>query len=288
MVKGESAKIPHKVLLAKLVIFLFIGVVFGKLIDKVVASVNGEPILLSDLKMAEIYYGIHDKSELLKRLIEVNLFYQYLTKKGINIPDEKVDELVKKIAKSNGMSLEELVEKLNKYDLTLKDFKELLKKDLIATAGLREYLIRNIKISEIELELAKLKKGLLKVKKKIELVSIPKQRAKEVEMLLTGLDIDLKALAKKVGGHYQILSVEKGDLIKELDERVWKAKKGELLFAEDNKNLYILRVLGEVKEAEGVNEEELKREILAKKLKEEYQKLKEELLKNSTIEIIEK
>ena len=288
MAQGKSSKLPDKVLLGKLIILFFVGIVFGKLVDKVIASVNGEPILLSDLKMAEIYYGIHDKNELLKKLIEVNLFYQYLVQRGIDIPDEKVDELVRNIARANGISVEELAKELNKQELTLKDFKELLKKDLIATAGLREYLLRNIKVSEVELELAKLKKGNLKIRKRIEIVSVPKEKAKKVENLLTDLNINLEELAEKVEGHYQILSVEKGDLIKELDERVWKAKKGELIFAEDDKNIYILRVLGEEKVTEGVDEEKLKQEILAKKFQEEYQKLKEELMKNSVIAIIEK
>ncbi len=288
MAQGKSSKLPDKVLLGKLIILFFVGIVFGKLVDKVIASVNGEPILLSDLKMAEIYYGIHDKNELLKKLIEVNLFYQYLVQRGIDIPDEKVDELVRNIARANGISVEELAKELNKQELTLKDFKELLKKDLIATAGLREYLLRNIKVSEVELELAKLKKGNLKIRKRIEIVSVPKEKAKKVENLLTDLNINLEELAEKVEGHYQILSVEKGDLIKELDERVWKAKKGELIFAEDERNIYILRVLGEEKVTEGVDEEKLKQEILAKKFQEEYQKLKEELMKNSVIAIIEK
>ncbi len=287
MVNGKNSKLSGKVLLGKLVILFFVTFGFGKLLDKVIASVNGEPILLSDLRMGLIYYRIEDKEQLLNKLIEVNLFYQYLTQKGIDIPDEKVDELVRNIAEANGISLEELVNELRKQELTLKDFKELLKKDLIATAGLREYLLRNINISEVELELAKLKKGYLKIKKKIELVSVPKDKAREVEKFLTDLRMDLEELAKEVGGHYQTLSVEKGDLIKELDERVWKAEKGELIFAEDERNIYILRVLGEERVSEGIDEEELRQEILVRKLEEEYRKLKEELLKNSVIAIIE-
>ena len=287
MVAGKGSKVQRKILLGKFIVLFFVSILFGKLVDKVVASVNGEPILSSDLKMAEIYYGIHDKDKLLNRLIELNLFYQYLAQRGIDIPDEKVDELVRNIARSNGMTLEELVKELHGFGLTLKDFKELLKKDLIATVGLREYLLRSIKVSEIELELAKLKSGKLKVKKKIELVSIPKEKASEVEKLITSLNINLKELAERLDGQYKILSVEKGDLIEELDERVWRAKKGEMLFAEDSKKLYIIRILGEEKKVEGVDEEKLKREILTKKLEEAYKKLRDELIANSVITIID-
>lgn len=288
MAKEKGSKLSRKVLLGQLVILLFASLLFGRLVDKVVASVNGEPILLSDLKMAEIYYGVSDKDKLLERLIEVNLFYQYLVQRGIDIPDESVDELVKEIAKANGMTLEQLVEELNKYELTLKDLKEFLKKDLIATEGLKEYLLRNIKVSKLELELTKLKKGDLRIKKKVELVLVPKEKAKELERLLTSSKVNLQELSQKVGGHYQVLSVEKGDLVKELDERVWSAESGELIFAEDSKSIYILRVLGEEKIAGEADEEALKREILAKKFQEEYQKLKEELTKKSVITIIER
>jgi len=288
MVKGKGSKLSRKVLLGQLVILLFASLLFGRLVDKVVASVNGEPILLSDLKMAEIYYGVSDKDKLLERLIEVNLFYQYLVQRGIDIPDENVDELVKEIAKANGMTLEQLVEELNKYELTLKDLKEFLKKDLIATEGLKEYLLRNIKVSELELELAKLKKGDLKIKKRVELVRVPKEKAKELEKLLTNSSVNLQELSQKVGGHYQVLSVEKGDLVKELEDRVWSAKSGELIFTEDSKSIYILRVLGEENVAGKADEEALKREILAKKFQEEYQKLKEELMKKSVITVIER
>ena len=287
MAFGSLEKVQSKVLLGKLVILLFLSLSFGKLIDKVIASVNREPILESDIKMAELYYGVKDRKKLLNRLIEVNLIYQFLSQRGIDIPDEKVDEIVQQIAKANGMTPQELAGELSKHGLTLQDFREFVKKELVATEGIREYLRRKVELSEIELELAKLKEGKVKVKKRIELVTIPKEKGEKLLKEIENGNLNLKDLAEKLGGEYQKLEVEKGDLIKELDEQVWKSKEGDVIFAEDKDLIYVVKVGRSFTEVTGVNEEELKRKILSEKLKEEYKKLLKELKKNSIISIVE-
>ncbi|GAB6065026.1 SurA N-terminal domain-containing protein [Aquifex pyrophilus] len=287
MVYERFKGLQGKVLLGKLIGLLLFSLVFGYLIDKVVASVNGEPILESDVKMAELYYGMKDRKSILERLIEVNLIYQYMVSRGISIPDNKIDEILKDIARRNGLSVEELAKELKKYGLTLKDFKDFLRKDLIATVGLREYLLKQVSVTDVELELAKLKKGKVKVKKEIELLILPKEKGKELLNLL-GSEVNLKGLSEKLGGAYQRLMVEKGELIKELDKQVWKAKKGELVFAEDDKNIYVVKILKTHTEVEGVDTEKLKEEILQKKLEEAYRKLLRELKENSVITIVER
>lgn len=287
MVLGSFKKIRGKVLLGKFIVIFLISFSFGYLIDKVIASVNGEPILKSDIKMAELYYGIKDKEEILKRLIEVNLIYQFLRNQGVEILDNKVDEVVEEIARMNNKTVEELAKELRRYSLTLKDFKEFLKKDLIATSGLREYLMRKISVSEVELELAKLKSGKIKVKKEVELLVIPKEKGEELLGLIGKKDLNLKNLSETLKGDYHILTVEKGDLVKELDELVWKAKKGEFIFAEDKDHIYVAKVLRTITEVEGVDEEELRRKILSQKFKKEYNELLKKLVKNSVITIVE-
>lgn len=287
MVLGSFKKIRGKVLLGKFIVIFLISFSFRYLIDKVIASVNGEPILKSDIKMAELYYGIKDKEEILKRLIEVNLIYQFLRNQGVDILDNKVDEVVEEIARMNNKTVEELAKELRRYSLTLKDFKEFLKKDLIATSGLREYLMRKISVSEVELELAKLKSGKIKVKKEVELLVIPKEKGEELLGLIGKKDLNLKNLSETLKGDYHILTVEKGDLVKELDELVWKAKKGEFIFAEDKDHIYVAKVLRTITEVEGVDEEELRRKILSQKFKKEYNELLKKLVKNSVITIVE-
>ena len=280
-------KLQGKVLLGKLVSLLLFSLAFGYLIDKVVASVNGEPILESDIRMAKLYYGMKDKKKIIERLIEINLIYQYMVSRGIHIPDSKIDEILKDIAKKNGISIEELAKELRNRGLTLEDFKEFLKKDLIATVGLREYLLKQVSVTDVELELEKLKRGKVKVKKDIELLILSRDKGKKL-LDLIGSEVNLKALSEKLGGEYHRLTVEKGELIKELDKQVWRAKDGELVFAEDDKNIYVVKVLKTITEVEGINTEKLKEEILRKKLQEAYKKLLKELKENSVITIVEK
>ncbi len=288
MVWKSSPELRHKVLLGKLVALLFfLSLSFGELIDRVVASVNGEPILESDIRMAELYYGIGDREELLKRLIEINLLYQFLVRKGLNIPDQKVDELVLQLAEANHMSPEELAREFLSYGLTLKDFKEFLKKDIIATQGVWEYLRREVRVSEIELELAKLKEGLVKVKKEVEIVVLPKEKGKELLERIEELKDDLEYMAEELGGEYEVLVVEKGDLLEELDRQVWRAKEGEIVFAEDEEHIYVARVVGSVTQEEG-DEEELREKLLQKKLREKYEDLLRDLVKKSVITVVEK
>ncbi|NPB06263.1 MAG: peptidylprolyl isomerase [Aquificae bacterium] len=285
MVPGGLRALRGKVLLGALVALLAFG---AQLIDRVVASVNGEPILESDLRLAQLYYGINDRRELLQKLIEVNLVYQYLRARGVDVPDDKIDALVLELAHMNGMTLEELRKEFEKSGLTLKDFKRFLKKDLMASRVIWDFLARELSVSELELELARLKEGPVKLKKQLELLVLPKEAGEELlKELERNPEPDLKELAGKLDGEYELLTVEKGDLLPELDAQVWRAREGELVFAEDGEHLYVARVLKTVKETVEGDEEELKRALFEKKLKEKYQELLNELSKKSVIVIVE-
>ena len=288
MVQKSSEKLQGKVLLGKLVTLLFVFLSFGKLIDKVVASVNGEPILESELKVATLYYGSNNREKLLEKLIEINLLYQFLSSRGISIPDEKLDEIILQVAKVNGKSVEEFAKELKDYGLTLKDFKDFIKKNLVATEGVKAFLLRQIEVSEIELELEKLKKGKVKTKKKIEVAVIPKEKAVEVEKFIEKGNLNLKEIAQNLGGFYNVMTVEKGELKKSIESKVWRARKGDIIFDEDEKNLYMVRVIKTIREYEGVDEEELKRKLLERKLKEAYRELIEKLKRNSLITIVDR
>ncbi|MEN3028939.1 MAG: peptidylprolyl isomerase, partial [Aquificaceae bacterium] len=214
------------------------------LVDRVIASVNREPILESDLKIAMLFYETRNRKELLNRLVENMLIYQFLTGRGLQVSQEIIDETLQGIAKSNGASLESIAKELSKEGLTLQDLRRFLQRELLATQGLMAFLEKEIKLSEIEIELEKLKSGELKVVRNIELLVVEKKQQAKLEKVFDPKK-SLEEIGKAMDVQLERLRVEKGELVEVLDREVWKARTGELVFAEDEENLYIAKVLSQ-------------------------------------------
>jgi peptidyl-prolyl cis-trans isomerase SurA len=112
------------------------------LVDKVVASVNGDPILEGDVKLGMLFYNTTNKREVVSRLVDVWLINQFLQGKGVGVQEELLDQTLIKIAQANNMSLERLQNELQKEGLTLRDLKEFLRKELLFSQGIYAVLLR--------------------------------------------------------------------------------------------------------------------------------------------------
>ncbi|GBC89049.1 Chaperone SurA [bacterium HR13] len=255
-----------------------------KLVDKVIASVNGEPILESDVKLAELFYGTQNRHEVINKLVDVYLLAQFLESRGGRVPEEYISATLMDIAKANNTDLEGLAKELAKEDLTLDDLKRFLEKELLSTQGLSIYLSKEIKVSELDVELEKLKRGGVKLRRDIDLLVLDK---KDGERLLKMMEEKktLKDIAKAFSAKVENLSVEKGDLVEPLDKEVWRASLGSLVVAEDDKHIYLAQVKDQKEIYSGVPEDELKKEILAKKIEEKRRELLENLKKKSFVKI---
>jgi len=82
------------------------------LVDRVVASVNSEPILESDVKMGMLFYEGLTKKQVVDKLVEHMLLYQFLVGRGLQVPQELIDGTIQNIAKANGTDLEGLAREL--------------------------------------------------------------------------------------------------------------------------------------------------------------------------------
>jgi Parvulin-like peptidyl-prolyl isomerase len=270
-------------------ILLFTALVvlsFAKgLVDRVVASVNGDPILESDVKLGMLFYNTTDRREVISRLVDVWLINQFLQGKGIGVQEELLDQALIKIAQANNMSLERLQNELQKEGLTLRDLKEFLRKEILFSQGIYAVLLREVNVSALELELEKLKRGEVEVKRLVEVVVVDK---KDSEKLMKALERtkDLQELAKTLGLEVEKLLVKRGELVDSLDKEVWKAKVGELVFGEDKEHIYVAKVLEIKEEYKGKSLEELKEELLEKKLEERKKELLQNLRKKSFIRIM--
>jgi parvulin-like peptidyl-prolyl isomerase len=255
------------------------------LVDRVVASVNGDPILESDVKLGMLFYDTTNKREVVSRLVDVWLINQFLQGKGVGVQEELLDQTLIKIAQANNMSLERLQKELQKEGLTLRDLKEFLRKELLFSQGIYAVLLREVNVSALDLELEKLKKGEVEVKRLVEVVVVDK---KDGERLMRALERtkDPRELAKALGMEVETLLVKKGELVESLDKEVWNAKVGELVFGEDQEYIYVAKVVEVREEYKGKSLEELKEELLLKKLEERKRELLQNLRKKSFIRIM--
>jgi peptidyl-prolyl cis-trans isomerase SurA len=255
------------------------------LVDRVVASVNGDPILESDVKLGMLFYNTTDRREVISRLVDVWLINQFLQGKGIGVQEELLDQALIKIAQANDMSLERLQNELQKEGLTLRDLREFLRKEILFSQGIYAVLLREVNVSALDLELEKLKRGEVEVKRLVEVVVVDK---KDGERLMRALERtkDPQELAKTLGLEVETLLVKKGELVESLDKEVWNAKVGELVFGEDQEHIYVAKVVEVREEYKGKSLEELKEELLEKKLEERKRELLQNLRKRSFIRIM--
>jgi len=255
------------------------------LVDRVVASVNGDPILEGDVKLGMLFYNTTDKREVVSRLVDVWLINQFLQGKGIGVQEELLDQALIKIAQANNMSLERLQNELQKEGLTLRDLKEFLRKEILFSQAIYAVLLREVNVSALDLELEKLKRGEVEVKRLVEVLVVDK---KDGERLMRALEKtkDPQELARALGLEVETLLVKKGELVESLDREVWKAKVGDLAFGEDKDHIYVAKVLEVREEYKGRSLQELKEELLEKKLEERRRELLQNLRKKSFIRIM--
>jgi parvulin-like peptidyl-prolyl isomerase len=282
MVGENLKKLSGGILLfTALVVFSFAQ----QLVDRVVASINGDPILESDVKLGMLFYNTTDRREAISRLVDVWLINQFLQGKGVGVQEELLDQALVKIAQANNMSLERLQNELQKEGLTLRDLKEFLRKEILFSQGIYAVLLREVNVSALDLELEKLKRGEVEVKRLVEVVVVDK---KDSERLMRALEKtkDPRELAKALGLEVETLLVKKGELVESLDKEVWNAKVGDLVFGEDKEHIYVAKVVEVREEYKGKSLEELKGELLEKKLEERKRELLQNLRKRSFIRIM--
>lgn len=151
-----------------LFLFLFLSFpLYAAVVDKIVATVNGEPVTLSELERIlqpvykqyeQIYQG--DELEeakrqarhgLLDQLIENKLILQKAKEEGISITEAAMEEELADIKDKFG-SLEEFQSALEKEGLTLEQYKKDLSDQLTIKAMIEREVLAKAKVSPLEVE----------------------------------------------------------------------------------------------------------------------------------------
>jgi len=135
-----------KILIASLV-FISLN---AKIVDKIVAVVNNNPITSYDVKSIQNQLHIN-KNQALNILIDKTLINSEIEKRGISVDDYEIDDAMRKIAKRNNMSLFEFQNILTQKG-ELKEFEKKLKENLLKQKLFSEIVSSKLKIDPKEIK----------------------------------------------------------------------------------------------------------------------------------------
>ncbi len=166
--------IKKEMVLATLIVILFsLNALSAKLIDKIVATVNGTPITLYELKNIAPLYKARTPKALLNMVIDDYLIKQYAKNVGITVSEEDVDKYLENMARRNNMSLEEFLNKLRKEGIDIDEYKKGVKLQLYRYFFARRVFLPTINITQKDIEnYYKLHKNMFKNLNKIAVLSI--------------------------------------------------------------------------------------------------------------------
>ena len=135
----------------KFIFILFICLILNaKVIDKVVASVNGEPITSYDIQTTSQKLKI-PPNQALNYLIDQKIIDSEIKKRGISVDDYEINEAMNKIAKRNNLTLFEfknILMQKGEYE----KFKNKVKNDLLKQKLFSSIVNAKLKITPEEIK----------------------------------------------------------------------------------------------------------------------------------------
>lgn len=134
------------------------------LLDRVVAIVNDDIVLLSELnqRTALVYSSIQKsgtqapaeeilKKQVLERLISERLQLNMGLNAGVRIADQEIDQTISRLAASNNLSLQEYIDQVHASGSNMDALRQNIANEMIMTQVQQGFVMRGIHISEQEL-----------------------------------------------------------------------------------------------------------------------------------------
>ena len=228
------------------------------LINKIVATVDGKPITLYELKSIAGFYNAKNPQELLNRVIDDYIIREYAENVGITISDEEVEKYMENLAARNNLTLDDFINKIKDSGIDLDYYKEGIKLLLYRIKFARKVFLPSVKISKQDIEnYYKLHKEELASSSKIAVLSIitldSLKKAQTVYKLLKkGEDFD-KLLEKYSLTKDKTRDVPIAALNPYLQNKILSLKNGEYTnIIESEGKFYIVRLI-EIKEGADID-----------------------------------
>lgn len=274
--------------LVKYLLILIVGINFVsyakdniKLYDKIVIIVNNRSVLKSEIELAKKWYNLKEDKEAAKKLIDSILLYQEAKKHHIKVYPQEVDSAILRIAKLNGInSIDNFKKFLEKEDIAYNEFYDLVKREIT----IQKYIQFVIKPKILE----NIKEAKEETYRKVRIIYLSKkdkdfeekyQFLKKKLTVANFSDLAKKysddPITKKDGGLLGF--VKKGELLKQLDEKVWSIKPKQIAEVNTKDGIYFILVEKEKKKfvPKDVDINKIKQK-LNEELKLQLKKLKEE------------
>jgi len=172
---GKKAAGVEKYILDKIVVFISLGILFfivyeieAKIIDKIVAVVNEDIIILSELreissnylkKMKTEYSLNYDEEQIrgierriLEQLIDEKLIIQEAKRLGITITEKEVDLTIREVREDSKLSEDQFKQALVEEGVTLEKYRNEIRNQLIRMKILEQEIKHKVQIKEEEIE----------------------------------------------------------------------------------------------------------------------------------------
>jgi len=259
-----------KLLILILMLISFSAPSYGKVVDYIVAVVNGQPILYSELLEYARNNRMRDLRVARDSLIEKKILLTEAETEGLTVSDKEIKTALENFIKNSGFrSREEFEKALEKEGLTLDDVKEKLKEQLIVAKLIGRNVKSKIHITDIEIEKVCRERQSKPIREVYYIFVKDKVKADKVmELLNSGVPFEKvakeysedRATAEK-GGY--IGKVTRGALIKPLDIAVWSTKPGNYKLVQGKNGYYIIYVKSE--KVEGCDRNRIREELYTQK-----------------------
>lgn len=286
----------------------------GVIIERVVAVVNDQIITLTDLQERAIIIRQATRNpniplkDVLKHIIIETVQVQRAKELGLDVPDEVIEDYIENFKKENKLTDETLQKLLKEWGITLKAYKEEIRRRILISKLVNLEVKSRIAIPEEEVreyyEKHKDKLYLLSAKAKVADIFLPwgDDRETTIKIAQNIYDkIQLGESFKKMAALYskgpfaqkggEMGWVKKGELVEALDSFIFspKTKNGDVKPIETPQGVHIIKIL-EKQNRNYVPFEEVKKEI-EKKLynqvaEKRYKAWLDELVKKAYVKIL--
>ncbi|MEO2069561.1 MAG: peptidylprolyl isomerase [Desulfurobacteriaceae bacterium] len=262
----------------------------AKVVDYIVAVVNDEPVLYSELKSYAKENGITDLKVALNSLIEKKMLLTEAKSEGIRVSDKEIEDALKDLKKSNGfISDKEFIKALEKERLTLEEVKEKIKEQILISKLIGKNVRSKVRVSGLEVEkVCRAKKG--NVLREVYYIFVTSsEKLKEIEKLLASQkpfekvakEFSEDPVTAKRGGY--VGKVKKGMLIEPVDSTVWSIKPGKYKVVKGDNGYYLVYVKKE--EKEGCNKDEIRKELYMKRFRKALKEYLDSIKKKASVKI---